>query len=104
MQYDEDDELIFPAEQFELDGDRTATVLAVMPDVCLDHLLTLLRKFKETDVVVNELLERPYPKNRSSPGKGKKRARSEDLSDEQERDWLNVKERGETSLQYRDDA
>lgn len=81
-------------------------VLNVVPAVELAYLETLFGRFGgDQQAVLNELFEKPYPRSESStPSKGKKRARSVDSDAEDERDFLDVKERGTTDKKYRDEA
>ncbi|KAL8292191.1 hypothetical protein RQP46_001657 [Phenoliferia psychrophenolica] len=82
-------------------------VLNVVPNVERAYLDQLLTRFADDRAaVLNELFDKPYPKSTSSvtPGKGKKRARSVERDDEDERDWMNTSERGQTTAKYRDEA
>lgn len=99
-------------EQEDLNNDRKLTaILEVVPDVQPEHVIALLDEF---DGVISSVVEHLLSEDNDYPkilvkvnGKGKKRARSEDLIDENgespwkmTKDWWNIDAREVGNQEY----
>lgn len=116
MEVDDNQDVIHIEEdedqEQDLNNDRKlSAILEVVPDVQPAHVLELLDEFEGViSSVVEHLLseDNDYPKILvKKNGKGKKRARTEDLTDDNEEvpwkmttDWWNLDARKEGSQEY----
>lgn len=110
----DDDEILVPAlgsaerahtsPLLDSAAEALATILSVIPDVLPSHVELLIAAGETADAIVEQLLGEggTYPK--AEGVKGTKRGWAEVEKVQEEKDWMNVKQRGASDMHYRKKA